>query len=340
MKTSKTIFFILLLLMFAISCQEDGILIPDSDFQLENRSAFPETIALPDGYQPEGIVVGKGHDAYVGSIGSGTILKVDLKTGENEVLVAPSGIPVVGLSFDARSNLVFAARGFAGVVSVYDSQTGLHVKDYMLITPGPIPTTWINDLVVTKKAVYATDSFRDVLYIIPLGPAGQLSEQSEVVEIQLTGDFQYVTTPSPVTGLFFNGNGIDATPNGKHLFLAHSDLGIMYHVDPITGECTFIDLGGEFLPSIDGILLDEYDGEFYVYAVQNFVNQITKIQLHNDLESGEVVEVITDPDFKIPTTTDEFGDGLYVVNARFDVASPVVPGDYSMIEFDLVRIDK
>jgi hypothetical protein len=37
----------------------------------------------------------------------------------------------------------------------------------------------------------------------------------------------------------------------------------------------------------------------------------------NDYLSGEVTEVITNSDFRVPTTAAKFGSHLYAVNARF-----------------------
>ena len=57
--------------------------------------AFPETVSLPDGFYPEGIAVGRGHDFYVGSLLNGALYKGDLRTGDGSVL-AP-GVTGVGV---------------------------------------------------------------------------------------------------------------------------------------------------------------------------------------------------------------------------------------------------
>ena len=43
---------------------------------------FPDRIELPDGFQPEGITIGPGATAYVGSLATGAIYAVNLRTGE------------------------------------------------------------------------------------------------------------------------------------------------------------------------------------------------------------------------------------------------------------------
>jgi hypothetical protein len=75
-----------------------------------------------------------------------------------------------------------------------------------------------------------------------------------------------------------------------------------------------------------------------MYVVQNFFNQVVKLHINADLISGNVEEVITNIEFKIPTTLDEFGESLYILNARFDLASPFAPAPD--VPFDIVRIDK
>ena len=44
----------------------------------------PETIALPPGWQPEGIASGRGNELFVGSIPTGRVLRVDPKRGTDE----------------------------------------------------------------------------------------------------------------------------------------------------------------------------------------------------------------------------------------------------------------
>ena len=72
---------------------------------------------------------------------------------------------------------------------------------------------FVNDVTVTRDAAYFTDSGRPVLYRVPLGPAGQLPDPSEVEEIPLGGEFDFDSTVFP------NANGIVATPNGKWLIV-------------------------------------------------------------------------------------------------------------------------
>jgi hypothetical protein len=136
----------------------------------------------------------------------------------------------------------------------------------------------------------------------------------------LSGDF--VFEPGA-----FNLNGIDATPDGETLVVVGSAQEALYTVDPETGVTNQIDLGGVAMTNGDGILLDGKT----IYVVQNRLNQIAVIRLAPDLSSGEVVDVITDSDFVVPTTIAEHGNRLYAVNAKFGVQTT---------EYEVVQVRK
>lgn len=280
---------------------------------------FPDILPLPDGFRPEGIVIGKGVTFYVGSLADGSIYQGNLVTGEGAILVPPQpGRVAVGLGFDRRTDYIFVAGGPGGAGYVYDADTGEEVGAFQFATGN----TFVNDVVVTRAAAYFTDSFRPYIYRVPLSPGGKLPDPAEVEAIELTGDFAFVPNA-------FNANGIAATPNGKMLVIVNSSLGTLYWVNPQTGHATQIDLGGAAVPNGDGILLDGIT----LYVVQNFLNQISVIEFRSPT-SGEIVNVITDPAFRIPTTVDDFGNALYVVNARFNV--PPEPDT----EYEVVRVLK
>ena len=76
-------------------------------------AAFPDTIALPNGWQPEGIAIGNGTTFYVGSIPTGAIFRGDLRTGQGAPLVqGATGRAAIGVDFD-RGRL-FVAGGSTG----------------------------------------------------------------------------------------------------------------------------------------------------------------------------------------------------------------------------------
>lgn len=278
---------------------------------------FPDLIPLPTGFQPEGIVSGRETEFFVGSLATGDIFRGDYRTGEGEVL-STDGSPAVGLSYDSRSDRLFVAGGPSGQAFVYDARTGETDATYQFTDPG----TFVNDVVVTREAAYFTDSFKPSFYRVPLGPGGRLPDQSDVTELEFGDDFQFVSGA-------FNANGIDATPNGQSLIVVNSTMGLLYRVDPTSGEATEIDLGGDTVRAGDGILLDGQT----LYVVQNQFNQISVVKLAPDLSSGEVVDTITDSDFDVPTTVAEFGNSLYAVNARFGT-------DPTGADYDVVGVSK
>ena len=288
--------------------------------------SFPETIPLPNGFQPEGVASGNGTELYAGSLATGAIYKADARTGAGELINEAGDFDqprmAVGLKHDSRSDVLWVAGGFMGEGYVYDADTGESLAVVELTAPG----TFINDVVVTRDAAYFTDSFQPVVFKVPLDERGLPAGSAEA--LPLTGDF--ISVPGE-----FNSNGIDATPNGQTLILVNSVTGTLYTVDPDSGAASAIDLGGEAVPSGDGILLDGRS----LYVVQNLLNQIAVVELSPDLASGTVdPEPITSDAFAIPTTAAEFGSSLYAVNARFDVAPPGVPAPD--VEFDIVQVGK
>jgi sugar lactone lactonase YvrE len=192
---------------------------------------------------------------------------------------------------------------------VYDADTGADIAQFELTTD----PTFINDVVVTRGGAYFTDSLNQVLYRVPIAPNGTLGMGAEA--IPLTGDIAF--QPG------FNVNGIDATPDGKTLVIVQSNTGQVFTVDPTTGVADEIELD-QPVTFGDGILLDGKT----LYVARNQQNRIAVIRLSPDLTSGSLVtHITTDPALDIPTTIAEFGNSLYVVNARFN--TPPVPAvDY------------
>src|SRR4051812_24413866 len=160
---------------------------------------WPTVLALPNGWLPEGIVVGDGNTLYSGSRRSGAIYAIDLVTGAGRVLYeGRSGGSATGLKYDSRTGYIFASGAAYGDLNIIDSRTGNRVTSFKLAqTPGP---TFINDVILTPNAAFLTDSMRPVLYKVPLGMDGQLSTQDDVLVLPLSGDYVHQTG--------FNLNGI------------------------------------------------------------------------------------------------------------------------------------
>jgi hypothetical protein len=67
--------------------------------------------------------------------------------------------------------------------------------------------------------------------------------------------------------------------------------------------------------------------------VQNS-DQVTEVRLDEDLTSGSIDEVITDPAFQTPSTAIWHDGGLAVVNAKFDTGIPPTADQYEVVLVD------
>jgi sugar lactone lactonase YvrE len=265
---------------------------------------FPHVIQLPMGFQPEGIEVGRGTTFYTGSVANGAVYRGDLRSGRGAVFVrGVAGNAATGVELDRHNRLWVAGAG-TGAAHVYSARTGALLRTYQLATA----PTFINDVVVTTKAAFFTDSQKAVLYRVPIGSRGGLGNAQT---IPLGGD--YVHVPGE-----FNLNGIDSTRNGKTLVAVQTVNGRLYRINPRTGVARLISLGGDNVQFGDGILLDGRR----LYVVQNQLNRVAVISLRPGLLSGRIVARLTDPALDVPTTIDDLGKRLYAVNARFGVANP------------------
>jgi len=297
-----------------------------------SAQSFPETIPLPDGFQPEGITLGIGHTAYVGSLASGAIYAADLRTGAGSILVP--GLPgerlAVGLDFDVRSGYLFVAGGLTGDGRVYDTETGQMIHQFPL---GAAGASWINDVLVTREAAYFTNSFAPFIYRIALDSDGEPS--GAVQPIMLGGDWQNFTNPAPagLADLWINANGIVATPDNGTLIVVNYYSGLLYTVDPATGFATEMELGGVTVPTGDGLVLRGKT----LYVVQNALDAIAEFTLSRDNSAATLTRYITDSDLRVPSTADLFGPWLYAVNARF---FDCFPGPCPGLEYDIVRVDQ
>ncbi len=266
--------------------------------------SYPETIPLPDRFQPEGIDI-RGNDFFVGSIPTGAVYRGDLRTGEGDVLVpGREGRAAIGLK--VRGDRIFVAGGPTGTAFVYDAGDGSDVAEHVLTKRN----AFINDVALARGAAYFTDSINAQLYVLRRG---------EVETLPLSGELEYDNLPGT-----FELNGI--APAGRRLIAVQSRTGKLFWIDPRTGVTEEVDLGGESLPNGDGLLRQGKR----LYVVQNRLNKIAVV----DLRRGEIVRDITDSDFRVPTTVARKGKWLWLPNARFGL--PPSEDD----ERDVVRVSR
>lgn len=262
-------------------------------------------IVLEGATSAEGIAAGRGTTFYAGDLMLGDIYRGDLRNGHAELYIDVSDFDAtprmaVGMKADIRNDLLFVAGGSTGKAYVYDTESGEPVKDFTLASG------FINDVALTRDGAWFTNSAAGELYFIPVGRHGRL------------GDMKKLTLNGPAAALpgAFNINGIASARDGDVLIVAHSGFGRLFTVDPETGGSA--EIAGVDVPNVDGIVVRGNQ----LWAVQNFKNQISRIRLADDLSSGELRKVITNGNFKIPTTAALFsntrhGSTLAAVNAKF-----------------------
>lgn len=261
---------------------------------------WPTEYALPAGSQPEGIAAGKGREFFVGSIANGGVYRFDAKTGERtDAVPGGQGRVAIGIEFDRRTDRLFVAGGPTGKAFVYDARTGELLSEFQLTAANAPGGTFINDVVVTKRGAYFTDSRQPTIYF---------------VDRELTA-----ATPIPLQGFTFvpnqfNLNGIEASPNGKWLLAVQSVTGTLWRIDAATGQATTVDLGGYTLTNGDGLL---FLSAKKLVAVQNQLDKAVVLKLSRRYTRGRVTRTYTHERFEVPTTVAKVGSSLFFVNARF-----------------------
>ena len=262
---------------------------------------------LPAGFQPEGIAIGKGPYAYLGSRVDGDIYRASLITGKGRVISQGPGTQSLGMKID-RYGRLFVAGGAGGDARVIDTRTGRVLRSYTLQT---VPS-FINDVILTGGHAFYTDSTNPTLFRLDLGRHGRLPKAARAVP--LSGDIVYAQ-PGP------NLNGIARTPDGRNLIVVQSNTGKLFHTT-YRGRTTEIDLGGKSVPNGDGLWLRGRD----LYVVQNQLNLVAKIRLNRVGTRGTVVSRTGSDAFDVPTTIAEYGGRFYLPNARFTTPpTPTTP---------------
>lgn len=285
-------------------------------------SAGPERIALPNGWRPEGITT-DGKRLYVGSLADGALWVANPRTGAGEVLAA--GVPgrvAVGVEYDRRRDLLWVAGGATGEVRAHDADTGALLATYSFPS-GDATARFLNDLVVTRKGVFVTDSRHAELAVVPLH-GRTLPPASDARLLPLTGDL--------VMAAGNNLNGIVALGHGRKLVAVQSNVGKLLRIDPRTGATVEVDLGGQTLVNGDG--LERGLGRLFV--LRNRDNLVVPVRLHHHATRGTVKAAITDADLDVPSTGALVRRALYAVNARF-TTPPTPDTEYWIARVSLKR---
>ena len=273
---------------------------------------LPNSVALPNGTQPEGITSGPGATFYVGSVADGRIVTGNLRTGRVRTLLAgATGRSLRGLFFDHRTGLVWAVGSLndKGRIWAVDAMSGRVVSVTKVKGAG-----FLNDLVVTRRAVWVTDSFVDRLTVVRLTSRGE-PKGAAARFVRLKGEWP---ASPPNT---FNANGIRRLPDGA-LVLNNSRVGGLWQVNGETGYARRMKVvGGPPITSGDGL---ELVGTT-LYNVRGSGPKdvtVTRMRRRGDKWRAVWVKTLTDASLDVPSTATAALGSLWVVNARFGVPSP------------------
>ncbi len=271
-------------------------------------------VSLPDGIRPEGITSGPGQRFYVGSLADGRIVAGDLRSGKSKVLLpGATGRQVRGLFYDDRSGLVWAAGnvGDVGRVWAVDGRTGA-VKANIKVEDA----VFLNDLVVTRKAVWVTDSRVDRLTVIPLGRSGKPSKSGPKF-VKLRGDW-----PAG-NGKDINANGIRQLPDGTAILNnSREGVGGLWQVNPATGVARKIPVsGGPGIVGGDGL---ELSGRTLFNVRGSGDAEVSVLNLRRAGGHWKAVwkGALKDKRLDVPSTATLVGKTLWAVNARFGTPNP------------------
>jgi sugar lactone lactonase YvrE len=279
----------------------------------------PSTIALPDGFQPEGIAV-SGRFGYFGSRVDGDLYRADLRTGEGEVFSQGPGTASVGLKVGPRQRL-YVAGGDSGTARVVSARTGRVLRSLRLATG----TSFVNDVVLTERAAWFTDSARPRVYRVPIFRDGRLPRARDVRTIRLRGDWE-----QPAAGEF-GANGITTGVGGRGLLVVSSTDGTLFQVPRAgrrAGVARRVRLGGASLTNGDGMLREGRR----LLVVRNRLDRVAVLRLSRDGTRARLRRSVTDERFDVPTTVARWRGALYLPNARF--TTPPTPET----TYDVVRV--
>jgi sugar lactone lactonase YvrE len=267
------------------------------------RQAPPDSIALPDGFQPEGIAV-RGRYGFFGSLADGDVYRADLRTGRGRVVSQGPGTPAAGIKVGPRDRL-YVSGGDSGTIRLVSLRTGRTLR-----TLRPRGAGFVNDVVLAPRAAYFTDSLRPRVYRVPIRRDGRLPRTGDVRTIRLRGAWE-----QPAEG-GLGANGITRAPGGGALLVVDTTAGTLFRVPALgrrAGVAERVRLGGASLTNGDGMLLEGRR----LYVVRNQLNRVEILRLNATGTRGTQDASFSDSGFDVPTTIARWRGALYLPNARF-----------------------
>ncbi|MGW2338361.1 hypothetical protein ACWCXS_30875 [Streptomyces sp. NPDC001685] len=267
---------------------------------------------LPDRYVvshapgtlPEGIDVRPDGTLYVSSDGTGALYRGRVTSPRMRPF------PAQGATSRGSTRGVHTDRT-GRVYSVGRGRLTVHAPDGRLLQAvdapdGPLGAPDLNDLVVTRDAVYVTDWANPVVLRASLrnGRVGPLEPWADV-----RGAFP------GFPDRYWLLNGIVADRAGRTLLVASNGTEAVWRIDTATRDVSRLDLGDESFGA-DGMVLHGRT----LYAVLNYSapHGVYIARLDAELRTGTVVHRVTGARFDLPTTLARRACRLYVVNSQND----------------------
>jgi sugar lactone lactonase YvrE len=267
-------------------------------------------------YYPEGVASAPDGTLYVGSIGTGAIVRIPVGSSSPEVFVQPRA------SFGNYGMAVDTARGVLWVctyddllipaqpaaLTAYALRNGEVAASFVM----PGPDGFCNDVVVDRQGnVYATDAFAS--WVVRLRAGASALET-------------WATSPAfsaPPYTITLNGLVLDRSE--RNLYVVKSDTGTLFSIavkpDGSAGEPVAIPVDVPLqLP--DGL---ELLGPHTLLVVENGVTENDGRVSSLELAQGKAVRTILAQGLATPTTAALADGSAWVVEAQFNSASPVVP---------------
>lgn len=271
---------------------------------------FSNQYALEATWSEGGIYDPEGHAFYVGSLGDGSVHRVDAETGLDETLfveTAPGAWWTLGMAVDVSRRKLWvcamedlretnADPAYDGYVWAFDLTTGTREAVYPLSDAYAEGTC--TDVAVTDDgSVYVTD--RDFGHVYRIGPndgAASLFVNDDELEASIIGQ-----------------NAIVVTPDESALLIAVYLPSRLVRVDLGTKAVSEVDIDGSFgdltpLSGADGMTL--HDGKAYVTFSSELVELIPTLGDWSTASAREVsmpnglTDVVSTP------------GGLYLLNGQ------------------------
>ena len=247
---------------------------------------------------PEGVATrGGGKVFFVGATGDGTIYRGTVGNPTvTEFIPGAAGKSAVGMK--VRGGKLYVAGGMTGKIYVYSLRTKELVATFDTGSGG-----FLNDLVVTGKGVFVTDSFRPTLWRVTSAQVRAGSGTPQAIPVG----------PEIAYESGFNLNGI--VVHGHRLIVVQTNTGKLFSIVVRKGGTTreIHEIASDPVVGGDGMLLDR--GRLIV--VRGSPAALLFLKLKDHASSAKLVSTQTDSTLRGPSTVARARHLYLVVNADF-----------------------